>query len=105
MKPAPLEILKANLAKSAEALKLAETKLEAAKARHRQSLVNGTAFDRATLAAATQEIMEARERHDGALAELEGAEREAIQKAAQSHTRRLQTHITQILSRHPEVTA
>lgn len=95
----------AKLMKSVEeataALERAEAAHERVKALHRQSLVTGTTFNRSTLASANEAVLEARDRLDMGIMELQAARQEATQKAASTHVRALNTRIAKILDHHP----
>lgn len=94
----------AKLMKSVEeataALERAEAAHERVKTLHRQSLVTGTTFNRATLASANEAVLAARDRLDMGVMELQAARQEAIQKAASTHVRALNTRISKTLERH-----
>ena len=96
-----IEALKAAVDRAASELDTATREHDAAKAIHRAALVSGGAIDRSSLERANVALLEARDRYDLAVMELQSEEQAAIKKAAQGHIRALQARITKTLAHYP----
>lgn len=96
-----IEALKAAVSQAANELEQATREHDAAKARHRAALVTGGVIDRAGLERANTALLEARDRYDLAVMELQSEEQAAIKKAAQCHIRDLKRRITLTLDNYP----
>lgn len=93
--------LKTAVAQATMELEQASGEHDRAKEAHRAALVTGGPIDRAGLERANTALLEARDKYDLAVMELQSEEQAAIKKAAQGHIRALQARITKTLAHYP----